>query len=50
MWIIEINVAGYRYTRELPTYRRPPPVPPTRGGQSDPAAGPRARRLISTGA
>ncbi|WP_269199548.1 hypothetical protein [Mycobacterium asiaticum] len=22
MWIIEINVAGYRYTRELPTYRR----------------------------
>ncbi|WP_301336660.1 hypothetical protein [Mycobacterium asiaticum] len=22
MWIIEINVAGYRFTREIPAYRR----------------------------
>jgi len=23
MWIIELNVAGYRFTRVVPTWRRP---------------------------
>jgi hypothetical protein len=23
MWIIELNVAGYRYTREVPDLKRP---------------------------